>query len=210
MQPGKTLYFLVNFCSPTLCCVGLQLRFSAFLPGTSSCTLWAYLSTWSQKMQELLSLINFLFWIPFAWAQEVLECWGFKTFFIFLWGGRWTMGMAQLSLSFIETWGLPGWWNPVPELAGRPRGRSCWGNTACTNLQLLQNKENGTRRLGTVLGLPCRAQLPFWVLGRCVLPCLPAWQSLFRPSLHQQGRGDPILTIKPGLRLTALTCLIGK
>lgn len=30
-----------------------------------------------------------------------------------------------------------------------------------------------------MLGLPCRAQLPVWVLGGCALPCLPAQQSLF-------------------------------
>lgn len=30
-----------------------------------------------------------------------------------------------------------------------------------------------------MLGLPCGAQLPFWVLGGCTLPYLPAWQPLF-------------------------------
>lgn len=43
-----------------------------------------------------------------------------------------------------------------------------------------------------MLGLPRRAQLPFWVLGGCALPYLPAQQSLFfSPACASEAEAIP-------------------
>lgn len=142
-------------------------------------------------MQELFNPINFLFWIPFAWAQEVLECWCFKTglFWVFFFVG-WNMndGNGSVILKFYRNLGFAWMMRFCARTGRKARGRcsvQAAGVTLLAGAQthrccsIRRRQGNGTRNLGMMLGLPCRAQLPFQVLGGCALSYLPAQQSLF-------------------------------
>lgn len=99
-------------------------------------------------------------------------------------------GNGSVILKFYRNLGFT-WMVRFCARAGRKPVRevlcpSCWGNTVClwvhkptSCCSTRGSQGNGTKRLGVMLGLPCRAQLPFWLLGGCALPYLPAQQSLF-------------------------------